>query len=770
MLIAVLIGYVCAFIVPLLAKPAGRSLGYILSLIPLGIFAFLCTYLSPIINGQMLVGYYEWVPAFGVNLTFRLDGLSLFFALLISFFGGLIFIYSAGYMKGNQQVDRFFMYLLIFMASMLGLVLSSNLISLFIFWELTSFSSYLLIGFTHKNDTARKSALQAFLVTASGGLALLAGFVILGEITGTYELAEILNMKTLVVGDTFYLAAVILILIGAFAKSAQFPFHFWLPNAMAAPTPVSAYLHSATMVKAGIYLIARFTPILGGTDVWQLILMLGGGITMLLGAILAIQHIGLKKILAYTTISALGIMVLMLGTGTPLAIQSAMAFLLAHALYKGALFLITGNLDKQTGTRNVLELSGLYKSMPYTGFATFLACFSMAGVLPFFGFIGKELIYEAALDATFQNITLLVAVILSGIAFVTIAIDISFGIFIGQNKGNRKRPEEAPFAMLAAPLILAGLGLIFGLFAGVLVQPLLARVANVILNQEVPLGLQIWHGFNVVLMLSLLTLLLGFFLYLFRARSRQLPSSLGFIYRNGPAAIYEKFLIIISRFARGQTRFLQNGYLRNYLIVIASVLVVMLGSFIWLRGISFLALFSAFDLSNLRFYEAITISLAVVALVVFFRTRSRMAAIITMGVVGYAVAIVFILFGAPDVAITQLLIETLTVVLFVLVLHKLPPLKFYSVKNLKYVYAAISIAFGLMMTTILLLVTKHPLVSSLKEYYAENTYLLGQGRNAVNVILVDFRALDTMGEISVLAIAAVGIVALLKLKIVKGNR
>ncbi len=769
MLLIVLIGYICALLVPVIAKALGRSHGYLIALVPLGVFVYLSTYFNRIVEGEVISRQYNWVPSLDVNFTFQLDGLSLFFGLLISFFGFLIFVYAAAYMKGYKESDKFFMYLLIFMASMLGLVMSSNLIALFIFWELTSFSSYLLIGFSHNAKTSRNAALQAFLVTASGGLALLAGFIILGEVTQTYELVEILSIHERVIDHPYYLAIVILILLGAFTKSAQFPFHFWLPNAMAAPTPVSAYLHSATMVKAGIYLIARFNPTLGGTEIWQFTLMIAGGITMLLGAILAIQHTDLKKILAYTTISALGILVLMLGAGTSLAIQSAMVFLLAHALYKGALFLITGNIDKQTGSRDVLELSGLYKFMPFTGVAAFLACFSMAGVLPFFGFIGKELIYEAALHATVQHIALLVAVIVSGVAFVAIAIEIGYGLFIQNISFSERNYKEAPVAMLVAPVTLAVLGLVFGLFAGVLVQPLLTQVSNVVGNEDLPLELHFWHGFNLVLMLSLLTLLLGTALFFVRKGIRKIPLHLDYLYNHGPTAWYDGLLQLIKRFARLQTSYFQNGYLRNYIAVIVAFFSFMLASVLWQFDLKIFPV-ANFDIDNVRFYEVIILAFTLVAVFVFFKTRSRLTSIVTMGVVGYAVAIIFIFFGAPDVAITQFLIETLTVVLFVLILHKLPPLRFYPLKSFQNgLYIIISIGFGLLMTSVLLLVTEHPMVSGLKAYFAENTYILGKGKNAVNVILVDFRALDTMGEISVLAIAAIGIVALLKLKLVKGK-
>jgi len=658
---------------------------------------------------------------------------------------------------------------MLFMSSMLGLVLSGNLMSMFVFWELTSLSSYMLIGFYNESETSRKNALQAMLVTVLGGLAMMAGIILTGLITGTYQFNELLNSSDLLKDHPWYLAALILILLGAFTKSAQFPFHFWLPNAMAAPAPVSAYLHSTTMVKAGIYLLARISPVFGNTPEWSGILTSIGGVTMFMGALLAIQYTDLKKILAYTTISALGIMVFLIGIGTTLAIQAAMVFLLAHALYKGTLFLVTGNIDHETGTREVNLLSGLSRKLPYTAYAAALAAMSMAGVLPFFGFIAKEILYEAALDFSAGNIVIMLAVFLTGVIFTALAIEIGYSVFFGPYKETPKVPHEAPFLMLAGPVLFASIGLIGGLFAEFLIQPMLGSSATAVLNVEQVLKLTLWHGFTLVLFLSLLTLLSGYLLFRVRYRIRSWAGQLKPLYRYGPEMGYQKLIPGLLTAATAQTRFFQNGSLRNYISTI-------IGTFIFLVVLVLFTRNPGFDLagrlaiaSGVRLYEAVIVVLIIIAFIVIINARSRLTALVAMGVLGYGIAVIFLFYGAPDVAMTQFLIETLTVVLFVLILHRLPSF-IHRKRNEGYGYMLVAAVFGIVMAYLLLLVTGFPLDSELRTIYAEGAYPLGKGRNVVNVILVDFRQLDTLGEIVVLAIAAIGIFSMIKVKYAEGGK
>jgi multicomponent Na+:H+ antiporter subunit A len=764
MLLAVLGGYLATFITPIIHRLAPAFAGLIMAAVPAVIFGFLVSFTGEITAGQTLQWAYPWHTQLEVNLVFYLDGLSLFFALLISGFGTLIMVYAGSYLKGHKHLGRFLIYMLLFMGSMLGLVLSGNIISLFVFWELTSLSSFLLIGFYHDKAASRNSALQAMLVTVGGGFCLLVAFVLIGQVTGTFSLSNILNSREMVQNSAHFVPILVLLLLGAFTKSAQFPFYFWLPNAMAAPTPVSAYLHSATMVKAGIYLLARFNPVMGDHVLWQTTLMVVGGITLVMGAFTATQQIDLKRILAYTTISALGMLVMMLGIGTPMAIQGALVFILAHALYKGTLFLVAGNIDHQARTRDVNLLSGLGEVMPYTATASFLACASMAGVLPFINFIAKEMIYEAAIESPAYAVPLLGSAFLASVFFVAIALQLSVGVFMGSKDEVYKKTKEAYPGMLVAPLVFSGLGLVIGLMPQTLAQPLLSVAANNVLNRPEPLDLALWHGFNLILLLSLLTLVAGYGAYVFWDWLQKLPPSPNFLSRYGPMRLYEAGLRGIGQLAGASTRFFQHGRLPGYAATIVGVFSLTLIITLWARAIPFDFWGTVRAAGDYRLYEGVTLLLMPVALVVVLQTASRLTALAVMGVVGYSVALVFILFGAPDVAITQFLIETLTVVLFVLVLHRLPELYKFSRGMSRWVPALVALLFGGVITYVLLLVTGFPLDSHLKRYFAENSYTLGKGKNVVNVILVDFRALDTMGEITVLGIVAVGIFALLRLR------
>jgi multicomponent Na+:H+ antiporter subunit A len=397
MLAAVFSSFGAALAAPWLHRVTRGATAPLLALLPASLLIYFASFAGRIAKGERVTVSYAWAPNLGVNLSFALDGLSLLFALLICGIGALVVIYAGGYLAGHHQLGRFYAFLLLFMASMLGLVLADNLLLLFVFWELTSISSFLLIGFDHEQEASRAAALQALLVTGGGGLALFAGMILLGLAGDSFELSTLLARGDMVRGDTRYLPILLLVVAGAFTKSAQVPFHFWLPGAMAAPTPVSAYLHSATMVKAGVYLLARLSPILGETATWTAIVAPVGAITMLLGGVIALYQTDLKRILAYSTISALGTLVLLLGLGTAAAITAAIVFLFAHALYKGALFMVAGALDHETGTRDVEQLGGLRRAMPVTAVVAALAAVSLAGFGPVVSFIGKELLLEAVL-------------------------------------------------------------------------------------------------------------------------------------------------------------------------------------------------------------------------------------------------------------------------------------------------------------------------------------------------------------------------------------
>ena len=482
-------------------KMGFAPIGFWMSLIPAVISIYLMTLIPQAMGGETLLVSWSWVPSLGVDFTLVVDGLSLLFGVIITLVGALVMLYAGAYLSGHSQLKQFYIYIVFFMLSMLGVVFSNNLITLFVFWELTSLSSFLLIGFYNEKGASRRAALQALLVTGSGGLFLLVGILTLGIVAGSFDINVLVAQASSIQSHPLYAMIVILVLIGAFTKSAQFPFHFWLPDAMEAPAPVSAYLHSATMVKAGIFLLARLTPVLGGTEFWSGLIILVGAVTMLLSAWIAIGQTDLKRILAYSTISVLGILVFLIGIGSSLSIKAAMVLLVAHALYKGTLFLSAGSIDHETGSRDILKLSGLRKFMPVTALTMGLAALSQAGLPPMLGFISKELLYEVTLGSPYK--TLLTGIVLiTNVLLVSVAGLVSLKPFFGKYIPLAKEPHEAPFAMWFGPIVLSGLGLLFGFFPGLMGDALIAPAVAASLGETVKVKLAIWHGFTPMLLLK----------------------------------------------------------------------------------------------------------------------------------------------------------------------------------------------------------------------------------------------------------------------------
>lgn len=759
--IAVLSGFGLAFCAPFLARRLGHSAGWILALLPAGLTVYFASLTPLAAANQPATFSHPWATELGLLFSFRADGLALLFALLISGIGTLVVVYAGGYLKGDPNLGRFYAWLLAFMGAMLGVALADNILVLFVFWELTSISSYMLIGYEHERERARVSALQAFLVTGSGGLALLAGLLLLGNAGGTFELSGLLAQGDVLRAGPLYLPAVILVLLGAFTKSAQFPFHFWLPNAMEAPTPVSAYLHSATMVKAGVYLLARLGPALNGTDLWFYTVGGVGAATMLVGGYLALSQTDLKRLLAYSTVSALGMLTLLIGLGSEYALEAAVVLLLAHGLYKGALFLVAGALDHETGTRDVTQLGGLFPKMKLTAIAGGIASLSMAGLPPLFGFISKELTYEAALEF---GPWLTAFVVAGGLFFVFVAGVVGVGPFWGKPKQTPRSAHEAPFSLWLGPLILSGLSLLIGVFPNSVSGSLVSPAVSAALGESVKVKLALWHGMNTAFLLSLLTIASGVGLFAIRSPLRAGLSRLS--WRWGPAFLYDRSLDGLNALARGQTRFLQSGYLRFYLFTIVFVGTGLAGFTLFTRG----GFHWPLDLLDVRFYEAL---LAVLILCgAFFATisKSRLGAVASLGVAGYGVALIYLLFGAPDLAMTQFLIESLTVILFVLAFYHLPHFAQISSPRSRFRDVLIALLAGGLMTTLVLSAVGVQLYPRISSYFVENSLSLAHGRNVVNVILVDFRGIDTMGEITVLGIAAIGVYALLKLNLGAGRK
>lgn len=762
MLAAVLSGFALSSVAPWLQRIGRGATGWGIALLPLSLFVYFAGLIGPVVAGNIFAVSYTWIPSLNISLSFYLDGLSLLFALLITGIGALVIIYTSGYLAHHHLIGRFYAFTLMFMASMLGLVLADNIITMFVFWELTTFTSYLLIGFENEKSSARAAALQALLVTSAGGLALLAGLILMGRVAGSLEVSVLIGQGDLLRAHPLYLPIFVLVLAGAFTKSAQVPFHFWLPNAMEAPTPASAYLHSATMVKAGIYLLARFSPALGGTPAWHLTITAFGAATMFIGAYLSWQQVDLKRVLAFSTVSALGILTMLLGIGTKLAVEAMVVFLLSHALYKGALFLVVGAIDHETGTRDINLLGGLRQSMPVTAAAALLAGLSMASLPPFLGFIGKELLYEASLHSHIAEYTLISVAVLSNMFYVAAAGMVGLRPFFGEATETPKHPHEAPVCMWLGPAMLAVIGLLFGLLPW-LIQGLVTQSVVATLLELTEIELALWHGLTLALLLSAVTVAGGIGIYLGRERLLPIAAGVGRIGQWGPGRWYDWGLNGLNWTAYNLTRVIQHGYLRFYML---TIIIVTIGLTL-LPLIGQISLPQNPNLADVRFHEAVLAAVILLATMVAVRSRSRLGSIAALGIVGFCIAIIFVLFGAPDLAMTQFAVETLTVIIFVLVLYRLPRYKSITSGAARVRDTIIALAAGTLVTFLILVATHVQLEPTISGYFVEHSVPDAHGHNIVNVILVDFRGMDTLGEITVLSLAGVGVYALLRLRLGK---
>lgn len=768
MLFTVLSGLITSGLLVPFGKFFRTKWGAVIFLLPLVLFCYLLQFIPAVSTGIVVEEFHKWVPSLNINMDLRLDGLSLLFALLITGIGTLIFIYASAYLKGHQYLDRFYAYLCLFMAAMLGIVMSNNILLLFVFWELTSISSFFLIGFNNDNSDSRKSALRALSVTGLGGFFLLTGMILIGSIAGTYSISELITAADRIKSHELYPLALGFVFIGAFTKSAQFPFHFWLPGAMKAPTPVSAYLHSATMVKAGIFLLARFTPILGGTPEWSYTLMIFGGFTMIYAAIHALFRTDLKSILAYSTISALGILTFLIGLGTQAALLAALTFIVVHALYKATLFMTTGIIDHETGTRELTQLAGLRKVLLPVFIAGLLAAMSSAGVPLFFGFISKDLIYEATL-----NLENNLSVYLTAAAIITNICLVAAGFMAGIKPFSGALPEvykkiHLPYkAMWIPPLILAVLGLIFGLMPQLAGDYILAAALDAMWPEHADVHLKIWHGFNTVLISSLVTLAAGTFVYFINKADKSRVLLLKPFDVVAPQQVFEWFSNKFIDFSEWYTNFMHNGFLRSYLLKIILFAELVLAYELFVGGPIYI---DYSKLSAISVYEVVNVLILITAVILTVATSSRLTAVVGTSVIGYAICLIFVYYSAPDLAMTQFTIDTLTVVLFVFVLFNLPP--FINQANNRVVIrdTVVALGFGIILSLIAIRVLQVPTDISISKYYGDFAYTLAKGKNVVNVILVDFRGVDTMFEIVVLSIAALGVYSLIKLRLTSSEK
>ena len=750
------------------------QLSWILALAPLSAAVLLVLRVPQANDGTVFTWQWTWLPALNLNLGLYVDSLSLLFGLLVTIIGTLVVVYAGQYFKGDQSAWRFLTYLLLFMASMLGIVMAGDVLTLFIFWEGTSILSFLLVAYKYQYEEARNGAFRALFITGGGGIALLAGLLFVSYAAGSTEFATILSSGDVLRSHDFYLVMLGLVAFGAFTKSAQWPAHIWLPGAMSAPTPASAYLHSATMVKAGIYLMARMNPALGFTDAWFWLLTIFGGITMLAGAYLGLKQHDLKGLLAYSTISQLGVLMMLIGQDVPEAYKALVIGVIAHAFYKSALFLVAGIVDHETGTRDLRRLGGLRKVMPYTFAAGTLAALSMAGLPPMFGFLAKE-----TLLVTVTNMPPVVAgvirwsTVLAGSLMLAQAGLFIWETFMGQTKDPDVHGHEAPWPMWLAPMIPAGLSLVLSILPGPKEEAsFLAAAAQAAYGTKVKVSTVLFYGLTVEFLLSLVAISLGFGLFVFRHRVRAWQTAV--LPDMSFNKLYVWVLAAIDWASEWATR-LQQGRLRPYLLIMLSATAVLVFAFSW-RTFSVVSLGSwpglnlDDELDLLRLFALLVVVGASLMSVILVRDFN---AILAFGAAGLSMGLLFALEPAPDVALVQIVVDILSVVILVLALTRLPRRQRRKAQEVAVILrysrwsilrdTAVAGAVGLLVTLITLTaLTDRPRESVVTPYFAANAKTLTGATDIVGAIVVDFRALDTLLEITVFGMAGLGIYTLLR--------
>jgi multicomponent Na+:H+ antiporter subunit A len=788
---AIISPFLLAILIPFLYKYF-RSIhtGWFVLVLPIVLFVYFLGFI-----GETVQSTVNWIPSLGINFTAYVDGLGLLFALLITGIGSLVVLYSIYYLsKEKEKLNHFYVYLLMFMGAMLGVVLSDNVIVLYTFWEFTSLSSFLLIGYWYHREKSRYGALKSMMITVFGGLSMLGGFVLLYLMTGTFSIREMIEAVPGIMNNQLFIPALVLVLLGAFTKSAQFPFYIWLPDAMEAPTPVSAYLHSATMVKAGIYLVARFSPVFAMTAEWFWLVSIFGLITLFWGSLNAVKQTDLKAILAFSTVSQLGLIMSLLGVGAAalhydslddnfytIATVAAIFHLINHATFKGSLFMVAGIVDHETGTRDIRKLGGLMSFMPITFTIAVIGAFSMAGLPPFNGFLSKEMFFTGMINVTKMDIFSmetwgLLFPVLAWIASIftfLYSMVLVFKTFTGpvQLEKLEKKPHEAPLGMLISPIILGSLVVIFGFFPNLLsytlIEPAVESIMPSLLSEgeKFEVHITFWHGFTPELMMTIGVIALGVIGYLTLGKWRKIydffPKKLAL------NKFYDASLSGMERYSNTFTRFYMTGFIRDYLAYIFVFLIVITGGTMAIKG-GFS--FTLDGTAEIGIYEAVLAFAMVLGTVTILFSKSRLTAIIALGSVGYSLALFFVLFRAPDLALTQLVIETVSVALFLLCFYFLPSFKKREKKlSFRLVNFFISLGVGLVITLVAISANSNRVGETISSFFIENSYTEAGGKNMVNVILVDFRGFDTLFEITVLGIAALGIYGMVKLRMAKGE-
>ena len=719
----------------------------------------LCLHIPAIMDGEVITASFSWVPRIGLDASFRIDGLSLLFGILILGIGLLIIIYARYYLSKDDPVGQFYTYLMLFQGAMMGIVLSDNILFLLVFWELTSLSSFLLIGYWKHLPEGRQGARMALTVTGAGGLAMIAGMMILGNIAGSYNISEILAAREVIQASPLYVPALILILIGAFTKSAQFPFHFWLPHAMAAPTPVSAYLHSATMVKAGLFLMARLWPVLSGTPEWFYIVATTGLVTMLIGAVIALFKDDLKAVLAFSTVSQLGMVTMLLGMGTEAAAIAAVFHIINHATFKAALFMTARIIDHETGTRSIRLLGGLRKLMPITFLIGTIAALSMAGVFPLNGFISKEMMLEEAdhtVWAGYPHLFLIVAGIAATFS-VAYSLRLIVKVFLGPEREEYPHhPHDPGMGLLFGPGLLVVLVILIGLMPMTMVGWLVTASADAVTGLHTHPHLALWHGVTTALIVSGLALVGGAILLAIHGPLQRIWDATP---RPEAKTIFDAVIRRAVRWSQAANDGLHDGRLARGAGMMAAT-IVLAGTFAWITGRAGPETRAMLPIEPIPAIGFVLLIVATACMVAFH--RNRLLALVLIGIVGLIVSCGFVYLSAPDLALTQISVEVVTVMLMLLALNFLPKKTWVETGSLRrgadaLIATAVGLGFGGLAYAIM---RRDFAFDSIAGYQIQNSYKQGGGDNVVNVILVDFRGYDTFGEITVLGIAALVIYAL----------